>query len=70
MDWPVPFRVTVLVPGVKAPPLLVQLWLTLMLVALPALRVVPEPMAKEPFKFRVVIELPKGRALVPDVVRL
>ena len=45
MDWPVPLKITVPVPGIKLP-LSVQLPATLMLEAVPALRVVPEPMIK------------------------
>ena len=69
MDWPVPVKLTVPVPGVKVPPLLVQLPATLILTTVLAFSHVPEPMVK-PFKVRVVIEPPIVKALVPDVVRL
>ena len=46
MNWPVPLKVTVLVPGVKVPPLLVQLPVTLIFVPVPALRLAPEAMVK------------------------
>ena len=67
---PVPLKVTVPVPGVNVPPLLVQLPAILMGEAVPAERVVPEPMVRLPFKFMVVVEPPTVRALVFDVVRL
>ena len=41
-----------------------------MLEAVPAARLVPEPMVKLPFKVKAVTEPPIVRALVLDVVRL
>ena len=67
---PVPLKVTVPVPGVNVPPLLVQLPAILILEAVPAERLVPEPMVRLPFKVMVVVEPPTVRALVFDVVRL
>ena len=67
---PEPLKVTVPVPGVNVPPLLVQLPAILILDAVPAVRLVPEPMVKLPLKFMVVVEPPTVRALVFDVVRL
>ena len=54
----------------NVPPLLVQLPAILMEEAVPAERLVPEPMVRLPFKFIVVVEPPTVRALVFDVVRL
>ena len=59
---PAPLNVTVLVPGVNVPPLLVQLPEALILVAVPAVRVVPELKVKV-FKVSVVVEPPIARAL-------
>ena len=55
---------TVPVPGVNVPPLLVQLPAILILEAVPAERLVPEPMVRLPFKFMVVVEPPTVRALI------
>ena len=71
MAWAsVPLNVTVLVPGVNVPPLLVQLPAILMVEAVPAVRLVPEPMVKLPFNVMVAVEPPIVRALVFDVTRL
>ena len=67
---PVPLKVTVPVPGVNVPPLFVQLPAILMEEAVPAVRLVPEPMVKLPFKIMVAVEPPTVRALVLDIVRL
>ena len=67
---PVPLKVTVPVPGVSVPPLLVQLPAIYILTAVPAVRLVPGPMVKLPFKVMVVVEPPIVRALVFNVVRL
>ena len=67
---PAPLKVTVDEPGVNVPVLFVQLPAILILEAVPAVRLVPEPMVKLPFKVTVAVEPPIVRALVFDVVRL
>ena len=58
------------VPGVNVPLLFVQLPAILILEAVPAVKLVPEPMVKLPFKVMVAVEPPIVRTLAFDVVRL
>ena len=70
MFWlPALLNVTVPDPGVNVPPLLVQSPDTLILEAVPAVKLVPEPNVRV-LRFNVVVEPPMVRALVLAVVIL